>query len=67
MKREAADIGLVTPVSHRPVHRLDDVAADAEVAQGRLEAGLQRPLRRADMLGKTQALELGGAADHQPA
>ena len=49
------------------MHRLDDVAADAEVAQGRLEAGLQGPLRRTDLLGQTEAFELGGATDHQPA
>jgi hypothetical protein len=63
MKRLAGDIGFVTPVSYR----LDDVASDTEVAEGRLEPGLQGPLRRADLLGQTEALELGGAAEHQPA
>ena len=58
---EAGDIGFVTPVSYRLV------ASDAEVAEGRLEPELQGPLRRADLLGQTEALELGGAADHQPA
>ena len=53
--------------AHRPVHRLDDVAADAEVAQRRLEAGLQRPSCRADLFGEAEPFELGGAAEHQPA
>jgi hypothetical protein len=57
----------VTPVSYRAVHRLKDVASDAEVAEGRLEPELQGSLRRADLLGKTEALNLGVAAYHQPA
>ena len=67
VERETGDVGLVTPGSHRAVHRLDDIAADAEVAQGWLKAGFQGPLRRADLLGETEAFELGGATDHQPA
>ena len=65
VKREAGDVGLASCPAHRPVHRLDDVAPGAEVAQGRLKAGLQGPLRRADLFGQTEALELGGTADHQ--
>ena len=64
VKREAGDVGLASCPAHRPVHRLDDVAPDGEITQGRLEAGLQGPLRRADLFSQTEALELGGTAEH---
>ena len=49
------------------MHRLDDVAADAELAQRAVEAGLQGPAGWADRLGETEAFELRGAAEQQPA
>ena len=67
VKREAGDVGLASCPAYRPVHRLDNVAPDGEITQGRLEAGLQGPLRRADLFGQPEALELGGTAEHQPA
>ena len=67
VKREAGDAGLASRPAHRPVNRLDDVAPDGEITQGRLEAGLQGPQRRADLFGQTEALELGGTAEHQSA
>ncbi len=48
VEREAGDVGLTVHPDHPAVHGLDDIAADAEIAQGWLDAGLQRPLRRAD-------------------
>ena len=67
MDREAGDVGLPVRPAHRPVHRLDDVAAEAEVAQGRLDAWLQCPLRRAHLLGEAQPFELSGTAKHETA
>ena len=67
VEREAAEVGLPLGCAHRPVHGLDDVAADAEIAQGWLEAGFQSPLRRADLLGRAEAFELGGPTNHQTA
>ena len=40
VKREAGHVWLATQVRHRAVQGLDDVASDAEAAQGRLDAGL---------------------------
>ena len=59
VKREASDVGLASCPAHRPVHRLDDGAPDGEITQGRLEAGLQGPLRRADLFGQTAARRHG--------
>ena len=67
MKSETGDVRLAAGAGHRPVHRLDDVAADPEVAQRLLEARLQRPRGRADLLGEAQPFELLRAAEHQPA
>jgi hypothetical protein len=50
MKRVGGDVGLAFCPAHRPVHRLDDVAAHPVVAQGGLEAGLQGPLCGADLV-----------------
>ena len=66
MQSEPGDVGFAAGAGQRPVHRLDDVAADREVAQRLLQAGLQRPGGRADRLGKSQPLELLRAAQHQP-
>ena len=52
VKREARDVGFMIGPAHRPVHDLDDVAADAEVPQRWLDARLQRPLRRAERLAE---------------
>ena len=41
VKREAGDVRLAFLPPHRPVQRLDDVAADAEVAQGRSSPGFK--------------------------
>ena len=43
VQRELRDVGLAAGAGHRPVHRLDDVAADAEIAQRLFDARLQRP------------------------
>ena len=67
VEREAGDVGLASCPAHRPVHRLDDVAADAEIAQGRLEAGLQGPLRGTNLFRQAKPFKLGGATDHQTA
>ena len=66
MQSETGHVRLVTRARHRPVHRLDDVAADAEVAQRRLEARLQLPSRRTDLLGEPKPFELARSPDHQP-
>jgi hypothetical protein len=49
------------------VHGLDDIAADAEVAQGWLQARLQRPARCADPIRKAKPLKFCGTAKHQAA
>ena len=61
VERNVGDVGLAFCPTHRPVHRLDDVAAGPRVAQGQLETWLQRPLRRTDLLAETKAFELGAA------
>ena len=67
MEREAGDVGLVTQIGHCAVNGLDDVAADAEIPQGWLKAGLQRPLRRTNLFRQAEPFELRGATHHQPA
>ena len=66
VKREISNVWITARPGHRSVHGLDDITTDTEVAQGRLKAGLQGPLRRADSVGQTQPFELGGAADQEP-
>jgi hypothetical protein len=41
VKRETGDVGLAVCRTHRAVHRFDNVAADAEIAPGWFEVGLQ--------------------------
>jgi hypothetical protein len=53
--------------SHNPVHRLDDIAPNPEIAQRRLKARLQRPASRGDPFGQAQAFKLVGSAKHEPA
>src|SRR5579859_4388271 len=67
MQGEAADVGFAPGARHRPVHGLDDVAANAEIAQGRLQTRLQCPASSPDPLGQPEAFELRGAAQHQAA
>ena len=66
VQSEAGDVRYVTRTRHRPVHRLDDVAADAEVTQCRLEAWFQLPSCDPDLLGEPKAFELARSPDHQP-
>jgi hypothetical protein len=65
MHSEAGDVRLATGAGHRPMHSLDDVAADSELTQRLLEAGLQGPASRPDLLCQAQAFELCGAAEHE--
>jgi hypothetical protein len=67
MQGEAGDIGFVAGAGHGAVHRLDDVAADRQVPQGLLGAGLQGPARGADLLGKSEPFEFRSTAKHQAA
>src|SRR3546814_13286890 len=67
MESEAAGVGYAATVAHRPVHGLDDVGADVEVAQRLFRAGPQRPDRRSLPAGKAQPFELAGTADQQAA
>jgi hypothetical protein len=67
VKREACDVRLAVRRAHRSVHRFNDVAADAEIAQGWLKARLQCPLRRTNLSRQAEPLEPGGAAHHQAA
>jgi hypothetical protein len=64
VNREAGDVGLAVRRAHRPVHGFNDVASNAEVAKGRLDAGLQGPLRRTNLFRQAEAFELAGAANH---
>src|SRR5665213_2851930 len=48
MQSEGADIRFVYAAAHGLVHGLDDVAPDAELAQGLIESRLQRPASRSD-------------------
>jgi hypothetical protein len=66
VQSKAGYVRLVTRVRHRPVHRLDDVTADAEVAQRRLEAHVQLPSCGTDLLGEPKTFELTRSPDHQP-
>ena len=66
VQSETGHVRLVTRPRHRPVHRLDDIAADAEGAQRRLEARLHLPSCRTDLLRKPKAFELARSPDHQP-
>ena len=59
MKGESGHIGLTSGAGHCPVHGLDDIAANAEVAQGRLQTRLERPAGYPDLSGKPQPFELG--------
>jgi hypothetical protein len=67
MEGKACDVRLAACPGHNPVHRLDDIAAKPEVAQGRLEARLQRPAGRGDPFGQAQAFKLIGSAKQKPA
>src|SRR5690242_16971137 len=67
MQSEPRDIRFAASAGQRPVHRLDDVAADRKVTQRLFQTGLQRPGGRADRLGESQPLEFLRAAKHQPA
>ncbi len=51
---------------HGPMHGLDDVAADREIAQRTLDPGFERPATRRHLFGEAEPFELGGPADHQP-
>ena len=67
VKGEASDVGLSVHPAHRSVHPFDDIATDAEVAQGWLEAGLQGPLRQPDLFRQSEPFEPGDATHHQTA
>jgi hypothetical protein len=45
--RQAAFMNRMSRLTHRAVHRLDDVATIAELAKAGLETGFQGPARRA--------------------
>ena len=65
---EAGDIGVAPGAGSSPVHGLDDVAADAELAQRRSRV----PASMSNEAGPTcsarpEPFELRGAAEHQPA
>ena len=67
MQGKACDVRLAACSGQNPVHRLDDIAAKPEIAQGRLEARLQRPAGRGDPFGQAQAFKLVGSAKQKPA
>src|ERR1700730_12064330 len=67
MQSEPCNIWFAAGDRKSLVHRLDDVTTDRELAQRLLESRLQRPGRRADSMGESQAFEFLGAAKHQPA
>jgi hypothetical protein len=67
MQGEARYIRLVTGTGHGSVHGRYDVAADREVAQRLLEAGLQRLAKRRDLFGQIKASKLPRSAEHQAA
>jgi hypothetical protein len=67
MEGKACDVRLAAGPGHDPVHGLDDIAPNPEIAQGRLKARLQRPAGRGDPFGQAQAFELVGSAKHEPA
>ena len=53
--------GLAAACCHRPVHGLDDVAAQTEFAQRRLEARRELPASRRDPFGQPEAFKLDRA------
>jgi hypothetical protein len=63
---EGGNVGLPTGSGHRPVHGLDDVPSDRQVAQGLLCIGPERPAAWSDLVGKTKPFKLGDAASHEP-
>ena len=65
--REPGYIRLMSGGGHRPVHRLDDVAAHTEVTQGLFQPRLQGPARRSDTLDEAEAFELRGASEQRAA
>ena len=68
MQGEAGHVRLAARAGHRPVHGLDDVAADR---RGRASVcsrpGFSVQRAGADLLGEPEPFELRGAAEHQPA
>ena len=67
MQSENADVWFASTGTHRLVHGLYNVAPDAELAQGLVEARLQRPAGGPDWMGKAEPFELRGAAEQQVA
>ena len=67
VQSERADVRLMPAGAHGLVHRLDDVAADAELAEGRFEPGLQRPAGWGDRSARPSAFEFRCPAEQQAA
>src|SRR5574337_1831906 len=65
MQSEGADIRFAPGTAHGLVHGLDDVASDAELAEGLFEPRLQRPAGGSDGVSQTEAFELGSPSQQQ--
>src|SRR5579863_7920274 len=63
VESKARNVGLAAGPCHGPVHRLDDVSTNPEIAQRWLKARLQRPAGRGDTFGKAEPLELDSPAE----
>ena len=66
MQCKTGNIGVAAGTGHRPMHGLDDVSSNREIAQRVLDARLQRPVPGRDLFGKAKALQLSNATNHQP-
>src|SRR6185437_990938 len=67
MQSEGADVRFVSTGAHGLVHGLDDVAANAELAQCRFNPWLQCPAGRADRICEAEALEFYRPPEQQAA
>jgi hypothetical protein len=64
---KARDIRRAVDAAHRPMHRLDDVAANREIAQLVLNARFEGPATGCNLLGNTETFQPGHPSDHQAA
>src|SRR5262245_46994192 len=67
MHCKASDIRVAPSSTHRPVHGLDDVPANGEIAQRLLEARLESPATLGNLIGKPKPFELRRSTDQEPA
>ena len=67
VQSERTDVRLMPAGAHRLVHRLDDVAPDAELAERRFKPWLERPAGRADRVREAEAFEFRRPPEQQAA